>query len=221
MSAGVYSHINDLSRGRARSRSLSPRGVSGQWIPSSGSSKRTPVSAWGTQAPECRYSSSLPGSSTWNPWAQPSGISRALAEAGESSTACQCPLVGESLRRSTATSQTLPRRQCTSLASLLGGACKCMPRTVPRIAVWLVLICSIVRSPQTLLKIGSCLRNKFKKLPLLSFLTFPSSSLTPKTNFDVLSIGIIYRGNRFNRKIRILPFSIHYKIIPLILKVLH
>jgi len=57
------------------------------------SSKRTPVSASGTQAPECRSSSSLPGSSTWKPWAQPSGISKALAAPGESSTACHWPQV--------------------------------------------------------------------------------------------------------------------------------
>ncbi len=42
------------SRGSFRSRSLKPAGGKGQAIASWGSSKRIPVSASGTQAPECR-----------------------------------------------------------------------------------------------------------------------------------------------------------------------
>jgi len=50
--------------------------------------------ALGRQGPECRHSSSLPGSSNWKPWVQPSGISKALAALGESSTACHSPQLG-------------------------------------------------------------------------------------------------------------------------------
>ena len=69
-------------------------------------------------------------SSVRKPWAHPGGTYTALRRVAESSSASQASWVGDPARRSTTTSNTVPDRQRTSLASSCGGTCRCSPRRV-------------------------------------------------------------------------------------------
>ena len=62
----------------------------------------------------------MSSTSVWKPWAHPSGMYRARPDSASSSTPNQRPCVGDSRRRSSATSKIAPRVQRTSFASSCG-----------------------------------------------------------------------------------------------------